>query len=70
MSKVIPTRLQAEFMGWMDAHNDDDMPDGAWFATLEQAGQEFMEKHGLIRGTLDGNDAAHFYLQSAERREP
>lgn len=60
----IPKRLQDKAMGWMAAHNDDEMSDGAWFATLESAGEQFLSRHKL-RG--DGNDMAHWYLKRAAK---
>lgn len=63
MADVIPSNLRDEFIGYMDAHNDDDLSHGAWFAMLEQAAHDFMRKHKLVRGGKDGNDGAHFYLE-------
>ncbi|MGV0128885.1 hypothetical protein [Burkholderia gladioli] len=57
---LIPHHLRDEFLGWMAAHDFDDMPDGAWFATLETAAEQFIEQHGL---RADANDAAHWYLR-------
>ena len=31
----------------MEAHDFDDLPDGAWFYCLEQAAQEFLNKYNL-----------------------
>ena len=61
MSKQLPKELQDEFMGWMEVYDHDDLPDGAWFATLEQAAEFFIGKHQL-KG-LHENDLAHFYIQ-------
>jgi len=61
---LIPKHLQDEFIGAMDAANDDDSPDGAWFAMLEDAGERFLRSNKL-RG--DGNDAAHEYLRLKEK---
>lgn len=55
----IPTRLWVEFATHMQAHDFDELPDGAWFCTLETAAEQFMRDR-KIRG--DGNDAAHQYL--------
>ena len=62
MSNPIPKHLMPEFVGHMEAHDFDDMPDGAWFATLESAAQQFMDQHKL-KGC--NNDAAHQYLAKA-----
>jgi hypothetical protein len=58
-SKLIPKNLHAEFMAFMAAHDLGDLPDGAWFYTLEDAGETFAETHGL---DADRNDLAHYYL--------
>ena len=63
----IPSNKRDEFIGHMDARNDDDAPDGAWFAMLEQAAQEFMTKHNIHWG--DGNDGAHYYLRLKEKQK-
>jgi len=60
MSAPIPSRLRAEFMAHMAAFDHDDMPDGAWFAMLEEGAGAFMRQHKL-RG--DRNDGAHQYLR-------
>lgn len=69
----IPKRLKDEFIYWMDEHNHDEAPDGAWFAMLEDAGEEFIQLHklgGPDGEGVDGNDLAHEYLAyRAERRE-
>lgn len=60
MSNPIPQKHLAEFIGFMEAHDFDEMSDGAWFATLETAAYQFM-KEKKIRGC--NNDAAHQYLR-------
>ena len=65
--KNIPRRLRESFKGHMDAANDEDSPDGAWFARLEHAGHTFVRKHNLH--WLDGNDAAHIYVASMATKE-
>lgn len=57
--KPIPAHLLSEFRGYMDAADDDDAPDGAWFQMLEDAAHDFMAAHKL-RGCA--NDAAHQYI--------
>lgn len=57
----IPVKLRERFKAHMDAHNNDDLPDGAWFAVLEDAAEEFFIKFRLQRG--DPNSAAHQYLR-------
>lgn len=59
MAKPIPANLLDEFMGYMNAADDDDAPDGAWFQILEDAAGEFMRMH-KIKG--DANDATHQYI--------
>lgn len=57
----IPVRLRAEFKAHMEAHDFDSMSDGAWFATLESAAEDFIDKHRLKHA--DRNDAAHQYIR-------
>lgn len=60
MSKPIPERLKQEFIGYMqEGYEDDDAPDGAWFARMENDAFNFMRKH-KIKG--DENDAVHQLL--------
>lgn len=60
----IPVRLRADFKAHMEAHDFDDLSDGAWFATLETAAQQFIDKHRLR--FADNNSAAHQYLRMQE----
>lgn len=55
----IPAHLRDEFMEHMEAHDFADLADGAWFATLETAAEQFLDKHKI---RLDRNDAAHMFL--------
>lgn len=57
--KPIPERLKDEFVGYMEAFDIDDLPDGAWFAVLEEGAWKFMKSHKL-KGCE--NTAAHQYL--------
>ena len=61
MSNPIPARLLSEFFGYMSAHDDDDLPDGAWFALLEESAERFIGEHALRNA--DPNDATHQYLR-------
>ncbi len=56
----IAPALRETFMQYMAAHDDDDLPDGAWFATLEEAAGRFFEEHGL---RIDRNEGAHMYIK-------
>lgn len=58
--KPIPQKLRDEFIGYVSAYDDDDLPDGAWFAIIEDQCREFMFIHKL-RG--DANDAAFQLLE-------
>ena len=64
MSKTgpIPKYLENEFLCHMMAHQNDDLPDGAWFAVLETAAEDFISEFGLEGHR---NDAAHQYLRIA-----
>jgi hypothetical protein len=58
--RPIPDRLKDEFVGYMrEGYEDDDAPDGAWFARMENDAVEFMRLHKL-RG--DENSAVHQLL--------
>lgn len=61
----IPERLRDKFKAHMQAHDFDGMPDGAWFATLETAAQQFIDKNHLR--FADNNSAAHQYLRMLEQ---
>lgn len=61
MSNPIPLRFIEEFKSYMDAHDNDDLSDGAWFQMLEDAAQQFMNMYN-IKGSA--NDAAHQYINS------
>ncbi|MDE2467782.1 MAG: hypothetical protein KGL35_03335 [Bradyrhizobium sp.] len=56
----IPDELYDEFDAYMEAHNNHDLPDGAWFQCLQDAAEKFIELHG-IQGA-DALDATHQYL--------
>ena len=58
----IPEYKLQEFVEWMRLHDHEDLPDGAWFAVLEESAQQFMDMHN-IRGC--NNSAAHQYLMKA-----
>ena len=61
MSKPIPENLMDELNGYLSlVYEDSDLPDGAWFAMLEEDCREFMNIHG-ING--NENDAVHQFLQ-------
>ena len=57
---MIPEHLKDEFLGFMRAANDDSLPDGAWWAKLEDAAEEFMRQHKLGD---DANGAVLLYLR-------
>lgn len=59
-NRPIPERLKQEFIGHMqEGFDDDDAPEGAWFARMENDAAEFMKEHKL-RG--DENSAVHQLL--------
>ena len=61
MSHPATTKLREEFTKHMEAHDFDNLPDGAWFHCLEQAAQEFLNKHKLTKPCA--NTATHRYLR-------
>lgn len=64
---AIPQRLMPEFLAHMEAHDLEDLPDGAWFAVLTDAAEAFLRKHNL-RG--DSNDAVFDYLETIAEPQP
>jgi hypothetical protein len=67
MAKPIPAGLRNKFVSFMDAHDIEDLPDGAWFANLEAAAQKFMDTHGLTQKWMCNNDATFQYLEIKEK---
>lgn len=61
MSNPIPQHLLPEFLAFMDMADDDDLPDGAWFAFLEENAAEFMKQHRLSGCP---NSATHQWVQA------
>jgi hypothetical protein len=57
---LIPDGLLAEFMAVMQANDDDDAPDGAWWARLHETAEKFMKDNG-IKG--DAGDAIIQYTR-------
>lgn len=59
--KVKLPSLSDELIGWLDAAYEmaDPMPDGAWWAMLEEAVAGYNREHGT---TLDENETVHAYL--------
>ena len=66
LNNPIPVRLRPKFFAHMAAHDNDDLPDGAWFANLEAAAEQFMKQHKLNGRWQDPNSAAHQYIRSLE----
>ena len=56
-------RLGDELYYFIDAHNDDDAPDGAWWAILEDSVTFWNKDHGT---SYDENDTVHSYLRRKE----
>lgn len=54
-------KFPADLIAYIAAHDFDDLPDGAWFATLEAAAANWNDQHGT---DYDENDAVHAYLES------
>lgn len=51
----------------MEAHDWDDLPDGAWFANLEDAAERFCKNYKLHFACR--NSAAHQYLRMRRGQE-
>lgn len=54
---------KTQMYAYMSAHDDDDMPDGAWQAMLEDAAKEWARKNGE---EVDGHDAFMEYLRAVQ----
>ena len=51
--------LKDEFMGFMQAFDNDDLPDDAWWCLLEECAQKFLDKHKI---KYDSNSATYKFL--------
>ena len=51
--------VKDEFMGFMQAFDNDDLPDGAWWCVLEEGAQKFLDEHKI---KYDSNSATHKFL--------
>jgi len=58
--------MNDELFWFIDAHDDDDLSDGAWWAVLEDAVRYWNKEHGT---ELDENDTVHEYLRLQERKQ-
>ena len=56
----IPERLHIEFAAYVEMADNESLPDGAWWAVLEDTCRMFMEQYG-IKG--DPFEATHQYLR-------
>lgn len=63
MSNPVPVRLREKFFSRMDATNNDDLPDGAWWCVLEETAQQFLTQHHLTKPWHDPFEAVHQYLR-------
>lgn len=56
MSGPIPKERWNEFLGYMSvaAQRFEDLPDGAWFAAMEEDVKWFMEHYGIAGDPHDG----------------
>lgn len=57
--RPIPEKFKDEFLDYMGAADNDDLPDDAWWAVLEDAAGAFMKEQKL-KG--EASDAVHQYL--------
>jgi hypothetical protein len=49
-----------ELYYFIEAHDNDDLPDGAWWSVLENAVTYWNEKHGT---NFDENETVHAYVE-------
>ena len=66
----IPQWLRPQFFAHMAEHDDDSLPDGAWFQRLEDAALDFMQKNRLMQPWRCTNNATHQYLREKSAAEP
>lgn len=52
--------MNQELFGFMSAYDDDDAPDGAWWAMLEDSVTFYNEEHGT---TYDPFETVHAYIR-------
>lgn len=64
MDALIKTKNHDFLMDYMEASDvmASDLPDGAWFAFMEQSGEEYI-LDTRDRFFRDGNDVAHYYIK-------
>ena len=55
--------MDPELFAYMEAHDDDDAPDGAWWAKLEDAVRSWNTDHSP---ELDPFDTVHEYLKARQ----
>lgn len=78
LNNLTPNEV-ASMVEFMQLYDDDDMPDGAWFAMLEEGGQAYIDsnkellervyqafKHKKYSFFPSPNCIAHAYLQALE----
>lgn len=46
--------------GWMSVSDDDDAPDGAWWAMLEESVEHYNQEHGT---NFDPFESVHAYVR-------
>ena len=68
MSGPVPERLLPEFLALLDAADNDDLPDGAWWAVLEETAAVFLVNHNL--DSDDANDAVHQWVGARSQEAP
>lgn len=62
----IPQAKFAAFIAYMDAADNDDLPDGAWFAVMEETAADWMRRN-RIKGCE--NSATHQWVQSCSAQK-
>lgn len=66
MRNPIPPRLINEFRGYMDAAEQPDLPDGAWFQVMDDAARDFMRRYNLRGDPFDAREQ-YFRICGRER---
>ena len=58
--------MNQELFYLMAAHDNDDLPDGAWWQVLEDAVYYWNRQHGTC---LNLNETVHTYLKEMEKKK-
>ena len=64
MARKLTLKQKKLFVAYMRENDHDDLPDGAWFAVLEESAERFFKEQRI---RMCPNDGAHLYIQLSEK---